>query len=107
MSNPKSEGNLGEVGYKKPPKQHQFKKGQGGRKKGSRNKLTKNFVNILHRDFKENGQKVIEDLRRDKPDVYAKIIAGFVPKEVEATVDASLNVTEIKRVVVNASNTDS
>jgi len=43
-----------EVGYKKPPKKGQFKKGQSGNKQG-RPKGSKNFVTIL---TKELNQKV-------------------------------------------------
>jgi hypothetical protein len=58
-----------------------FKKGEGGRKPGSRNKLGEEFISALHDDFKANGVKAIETVRAEKPDQYLKVIAAIVPKE--------------------------
>jgi hypothetical protein len=52
-----------------------------GRPKGSRNKLGEAFVAALHDDFQVNGKEAIIKVRKDRPDVYLKVIAQVVPKE--------------------------
>jgi hypothetical protein len=58
-------------------------KGGPGRPKGSRNKLTMNFVAEMCQDFELHGAAVIESVRRDKPEVYLKVIASLVPQQIE------------------------
>lgn len=70
----------------------QFKPGQSGnpkgRAKGSRNKLGEDFVAALHEDFVANGLAAIISTRTEHPDIYLKVIASVVPKEL------NVNVTE-------------
>lgn len=54
-----------------------------GRPKGSRNKLGEAFVQALHDDFEEHGVATIEAVRRDKPEVYVKVIASLLPRELK------------------------
>ena len=54
-----------------------------GRPKGSRNKLTQDFVAAMCEDFRLNGAAVVEAVRSEKPDVYLRVIAGLVPTQVE------------------------
>ncbi len=65
----------------------QIKPGQvlnpAGRPKGSRNKLTQDFVAAMCEDFRLNGAAVVEKVRSEKPDVYLRVIAGLVPQQVE------------------------
>ena len=62
-----------------------FQPGQSGnpagRPKGSRNKLGELFVRALQEDFTEHGPQVIEQVRRDHPAQYLKVIAAVIPKE--------------------------
>lgn len=71
----------------KPP--HRFKPGESGnpagRPKGARSKLGEDFLNALQKDFAENGKEVIASVRADKPDVYLKVIASVLPKEIEVS----------------------
>lgn len=68
-----------------------FKAGQpsanpNGRPKGSRNKLGEAFVQDMLADWQKNGVAVIEAVRVDKPDVYLKVVAGILPKELNLRV---------------------
>jgi hypothetical protein len=35
----------------------------------------------LHDDFVQHGAMVIEQVRKDKPDIYLKVIASILPRE--------------------------
>jgi Family of unknown function (DUF5681) len=52
-----------------------------GRPLGNRNRLNERFILALHDDFVEHGPKVIEKVRTDRPDVYLKVIASILPRE--------------------------
>lgn len=58
-----------------------IKKGSGGRKAGSRNKLQAVFVDELANDFAEHGAGVIRIVRIEKPVDYLRIAASILPKE--------------------------
>lgn len=53
----------------------------GGRKKGSRNRLTETFLAAIEGDFAEHGADVLEKLRADDPAAYLRIIASLVPRD--------------------------
>ena len=55
--------------------------GNGGRPKGSRNKLGEAFVTALLEDWQDNGAEAIQTVRAEKPDAYLKVIASILPKE--------------------------
>lgn len=63
-----------------------FRPGQSGnpagRPAGSRNRLGEDFVSALHEDFKTHGQEAVETVRKERPDVYLKVIATVIPKEI-------------------------
>ena len=75
-----------EQGEKQRPPQL-FKPGQsgnpGGRPVGSRNKLQGDFMRELADDFSEHGRTAIQNCRTEKPDVYIKVVASLMPKELE------------------------
>ena len=62
-----------------------FKPGQSGnpagRPVGNRNKLNEKFILALHDDFVEHGSAVIEKVRKTKPEIYLKVIASILPRE--------------------------
>ena len=78
---------MGKVGYKNPPKEHQFKSGDnpnpGGRPVASRNKLQGSFLRDLAADFELHGKKAIQRCREEKPEAYIRTIASLMPKELE------------------------
>ena len=95
MSDEKTGTEREKVGLGHPPKAHQFKPGNPGRPKGSRNKLGEAFLAALHEDFKEFGVGAIEKVRMEKPDAYLKVIASILPKELNIRVEDELSDTEL------------
>ena len=59
----------------------------GGRPKGSRNRLGEEFLRVLAADFEKHGQAVIETVRANKPEVYARICADLLPKDINLNRD--------------------
>lgn len=59
----------------------------GGRPKGSRNKLGEAFVADIYEDWQEHGAEVIQAVRAEKPDVYMRVIASILPKDLNVNVN--------------------
>lgn len=59
--------------------------GGPGRPKGSRNKLSEDFLKALYDDFREHGPGVVAKVREDRPVAYLKVVASVIPKQVEIT----------------------
>lgn len=53
----------------------------GGRRRGSRNKLTERFVDAIADDFAEHGIQAIATVRTTDPAMYLKIVGSLVPRE--------------------------
>ena len=87
------------VGYCRPPIQYQFKPGQGGRRRGSRNKLGEDFIQALADDFEKNGPAVIERVRIEKPEAYLKVIASLLPKDLNLNVSKYDDLTDEQLIV--------
>ena len=64
-----------------------FQKGKsgnpGGKPVGSRNRLQGDFMREMADDFAEHGKAAIVQCRTEKPDVYVKVIASLMPRELE------------------------
>lgn len=63
-----------------------FKPGQSGnpagKPKGTRNRLSEDFLRDLHEDWRQHGQKVLAAARKQNPSAYLKVIASIASKEV-------------------------
>jgi hypothetical protein len=74
---------------KSPKRDTRFKKGQvanpRGRPKGSKHKLSEAFIAEMCRDFEVHGAEVIAKVREDKPDVYLRVVASLLPKDVNVS----------------------
>jgi hypothetical protein len=68
-----------------------------GRKKGSRNRHTENFLAAFADDFEKHGASVIEQVRVEKPDAYLRIAADLLPRnlDVHTSVDVGVDVTNV------------
>src|SRR5262245_29559056 len=55
----------------------------GGRRAGSRNRLTAKFLEALAADFEEGGAAAIKVCRIEHPDRYTAIIANLMPRSLE------------------------
>ncbi len=75
-----------------PREDGQFKAGNPGRPRGSRNKLTKKYLDKLWADFKEHGESVLERVRRDNPVAYLKLISQIVPRDWDVRHSGNLNI---------------
>jgi hypothetical protein len=62
----------------------------GGRKKGSRNRLSEAFLCDILSDWEKHGPKALELLRVKKPYEYVRIVSTLIPKEYKAEVSTSL-----------------
>ena len=64
-----------------------FKPGQssnpGGKPIGARNRLQGDFMRALSEDFAVHGKTAIIACRTEKPDVYVKVIATLMLRELE------------------------
>lgn len=83
-----------ETGKRMPPVEHQFKPGNPGRPKGSRNKLGEAFIEALQEDFEKHGVEAIETVRCEKPDQYLKVIASILPKDINLNVNQLGDMTD-------------
>ena len=77
---------------------HLWRPGQSGnlagRPKGSRNRLAEDFVAALYDDFKDHGSAAIAACRAEKPDVYVRIIASLLPRDVSIKVQQLDDLTD-------------
>jgi hypothetical protein len=82
-------------------KPNQFQPGQSGnpagRPKGSKNKLSEDFLTELFVVFQESGGEAIRRMCAEHPSDFVRVLAGLVPKELLLEV-----ATEQHRYVINA-----
>ncbi len=66
-----------------------------GRPKGARSILQEQFFKALQKDFEANGDAVLNVMRAEKPNEYARMIAGLMSKELTGEDGAALFPAEI------------
>ena len=59
-----------------------------GRPKGSKHKLSEEFIAALCEDFEQHGVETIRRVREERPHEYLKVVAGILPKELNVRTDA-------------------
>jgi hypothetical protein len=64
----------------------------GGRKIGSRNKLSESFLAVLHKTWLKHGKKVLERVAESAPETFLRVCATVLPKVME--VDGIMSVEQ-------------
>lgn len=82
------------TGPGRPPVEHQFKAGNPGRPKGSRNKLGEAFLEDMLADWEANGPAAIREVRETKPDAYLKVVASILPKDLNVNINQTDHMTD-------------
>jgi hypothetical protein len=63
-----------------------------GRKPGSRNRLTEDFLKAMADDFAEHGAEAIERTRIERPEIYVRICADLLPRQAQLDVEVDVGV---------------
>lgn len=77
--------------FERPPKgpkghhlaPYQYATGHEPANKGSRQRLSHDFILAFHQHFLERGHKVFDELLANEPATYARLLASLVAKQVE------------------------
>jgi hypothetical protein len=67
--------------------------GGPGRQRGSRNKLSEAFLADVYESWQKHGAETLEQMRRDDPAAYVRLVANILPDKLEVAVTH-----EIKRI---------
>ena len=81
-----------------PSSDTQFKPGHKhgkGRKKGSKNKISKVALNAIYRDLTDNAGDSIVLLRDTDLSTYWRVIAGLIPKDLDIKHSGNINISVI------------
>jgi hypothetical protein len=62
----------------------------GGRKKGSRNLLSEQFLSDLHAEWKRSGKRVLEKVARDQPETFLRVCSAVLPRLID--IDGQVNI---------------
>jgi hypothetical protein len=75
-------------------------RGYGGRKLGSRNKLSESFLADLHKTWLKHGKKVLDRVAESAPETFLRVCATVLPKVME--VDGIMSVEHHSTVHIEA-----
>src|SRR5262245_13394203 len=66
--------------------------GNGGRKPGSRNKLSEQFLSDLLDEWAENGKTALSRMCANHPEQFCKLVGSLLPSKIDTTLhlDAEL-----------------
>lgn len=62
----------------------------GGRKLGSRNKLSEQFLTDVLEEWEGHGKVAISDMREKNPGDFVKMVAGLLSKDVNLNINDNL-----------------
>jgi hypothetical protein len=65
--------------------------GAGGRPRGSRNKLSEQFISDLYDEWEKSGAQVLKTVAETDPVALMRVVAGLLPHKV----DASLSIIDV------------
>ena len=68
-----------------PPWQPGHSGNPAGRPLGSRSKLSEKFLCDLHAHWEQHGTTVLERVSQERPDVFLRVMASVLPKELHFT----------------------
>lgn len=76
----------------KKPRGRPFPKGvsgnPAGRPKGSRHKVSEDFIGEIAAKFEKHGSSVLDRLIEERPEKFIQLVADLVPKEFDVKHDA-------------------
>lgn len=76
------------------PPETWFKPGNPGRPKGSKNKLTEDFLSDVLEAWQERGSAAISAMIDEKPGDFVKMVATLVPKEATLNINDNSELTD-------------
>jgi hypothetical protein len=62
----------------------------GGRRKGSRNKLSEDFITDLYATWQQHGEAALAKTATGDPVAFCKLVANLLPAKFESTMSISL-----------------
>jgi hypothetical protein len=69
----------------------------GGRKLGTRNKLSERFLKDLHDEWERSGSDCLKILAKEDPASFAKLAVGILPREFEGLPPSVVVYTGVQR----------
>jgi len=87
-------------------KPFEFAPGQSGnpagRPKGSRSKLSEDYLADLYEDWKLHGKDTITKVREKNPEIYLQCVARLVPKDIKLEIP---QLNKITHLIIDMPNT--